>query len=120
MHGLYVSDELKDRIVALSCAGDVTILDSESLEVKSKCSSSSSGQTVRYAWLLPMTPRNLQTSALMVVLHSGTPNAHLRLLAIDETDSISQVKDEDIELPFEVISGRSALYWDLLTFDTRK
>jgi len=105
-----VSDELKDKIVALSCAGDVTILDSESLDTKSNWTTSSDGQTVQYAWLLPMSPRTLQTKAFMIVLYSGTSNTHLRILAIDETDSISQVKDEDIELPFEVISGRSAFY----------
>ena len=50
----------------------------------------------------------------MIVIYSGTANTHLRILAIDEADSISQFKDEDIELPVEVISRCSAFYCNLL------
>ena len=103
-------DELNGRIVALSCAGDVTILDAESLETKLNWPSSSNGPTVQFAWLLSMAPKKLQTRVFMIVVYSGTTNTHLRILAIDEADSISQFKDEDIELPVEVIFRCSALY----------
>ena len=83
------------------------ILEAENLEIKSNWLASPNGSTVQYAWLLSMTPKNIHTKAFMIVIYSGTSNAHLRILAIDETYSISLVKDENIELPVEVISRLS-------------
>ena len=90
--------------MALSCALDVTILDAESLEIKSDWPSSSNGITVQYAWFTSIAHTNLQRP-FAVVLYSGALSVtHLRILAFDEAESISQVKDESIELSFEVNS----------------
>jgi hypothetical protein len=112
---------MKGSVVALSCAGDITILESETLETKSNWPSPSNGSSVQYAWLLSMAHSNLQARTFMIVLYSGPPNTtHLRVQTIDETDSISQIKDEDIELPVEVILRRSHCYRNLLILDNRK
>lgn len=95
---------MKGRIVAISCASDITILEAESLEIKANWRSSSNEITVQYAWLLLVPHANLQRP-IAVVLYSGASNMiHLRILAFDEAESISQFKDESTELSVEVIS----------------
>lgn len=90
--------------MALSTTGDVTIIDADSLEVKTTFSSSPS--TVSHASMFPASTSPLssgQNTAILVMVASGSSKTtHLRILAIDETDSISLKQESEISVDSEV------------------
>jgi gephyrin len=107
VQGLYSCEELPGRIAALSTTGDVEVIDIESLETKSSMPSSNSS-TNTHAWLFSASTASLSranSGATLVALSSGTSKTiHLRILAIDEADSISEEHEWEIPIDAEVLA----------------
>ena len=105
---MHACHELPGRIVALSNTGDVTILNREDLETISNHTQKSPDTGVLASWLFPRSVLNLgdsQKGGILVLIVSGvTDTTHLRILAIDEADSISQLREQTIGLSSEVFS----------------
>ena len=107
VQGLYSCEELPGRIAALSTTGDVEVIDIESLEAKSSMPSSKSS-TNTHAWLFAASTASLSranSGATLVTLSSRTSKTiHLRILAIDEADSISEEHEWEIPIGAEVLA----------------
>ena len=106
VHSLHACQELPGRIVALSNTGDVTILNHEDLETISNHTQKSPDLGVLSSWLFPRSMLNVgdsQKGAILILVVSGaTDTTHLRILAINEADSISQLREQNIGLSSEV------------------
>ena len=107
VQGLYSCEELPGRIAALSTTGDVEVIDIESLEARSSMPSSKSS-TNMHAWLFSARTASLsraKSGGTLVTLSSGiSKTIHLRILAIDEADSISEEHEWEIPIDAEVLA----------------
>jgi len=104
VHSLHTCQELPG-IVALSNTGDVTILNPGDLETISNYTPNTADMRVLYSWLFPRSEilGDSQKVAIMILIVSGvTDTTHLRILAIDEANSVSQLQEQNIELSSEV------------------
>jgi len=97
---LYSCAELSKRIIALSTNGEVSIVDADSLDVKG----SRDAQTgnVIFAKFLPTKTTMFSSKsngAVLALVESGSSKStYLRILAIDEADSILE---QETEIPVE-------------------
>ena len=106
VQGLYSCEELPGRIAALSTTGDIEVIDTESLEARSSMPSSKSS-TNTHAWLFSARTASLSranSGATLVTLSSASKTIHLRILAIDEADSISEEHEWEIPMDAEVLA----------------
>ncbi|KAH9482205.1 hypothetical protein JR316_0004300 [Psilocybe cubensis] len=108
--GIYASTELPERLIALSTNGEVAVVDAESLEVKSSIQQSTLSNVI-HATVLPASTspfgRGLNGSILVVASAGSSKNTHLRILAIDEADSISQEQEHELSIDSESIVNLS-------------
>ena len=107
VQGLYSCEELPGRIAALSTTGDIEVIDTESLEARSSMPSSKSS-TNTHAWLFSARTASLSranSGATLVTLSSASKTIHLRILAIDEADSISEEHEWEIPIDAEVLAA---------------
>ncbi|KDR84273.1 hypothetical protein GALMADRAFT_133615 [Galerina marginata CBS 339.88] len=107
-YGLYFCDELPERIIAVTTTGDVSVVDAGSLEVKT--TSSQKKSHVIHASMFPASTSFLAQpkGAIIVTASSGSSKTtHLRILAIDEADSISQIQECEIPVDSEQIASVS-------------
>ncbi|KAF8883188.1 hypothetical protein CPB84DRAFT_193080 [Gymnopilus junonius] len=108
-YGLYSCTDLPERIVALSITGNIAVVDADSLEVKTTFSSSASA-VIHASFFSACTSSfsSLQQGGVLVVVSSGpSKSTHLRILAIDEADSISLKQENQISVDSEKISSVS-------------
>ncbi|KAF4619578.1 hypothetical protein D9613_004793 [Agrocybe pediades] len=99
-YGLYSCAELPDRIVLLSTNGELALVQADSLEVKS--SRGAQKGNVLFAKFVAAEATSLSSKsngAVMVLVESGSAKkTQLRVLTIDEADSISE---QESEIPIE-------------------
>ena len=107
VQGLYSCEELPRRIAALSTSGDVEVIDVDSLEIKSSLLSSKSSSNTQ-TWLFSAGTASFskaKSGVILVTFPSRTSKTiHLRILAIDEADSISEEHEWEIPIDAEVLS----------------
>lgn len=104
VHALYSCYELPERVMALSNIGSFSILDGESLEIRT-CYVASQELKVLYAWVFPrISPASDLQHGVSVVIISSKPSSsiHICTLIIDQANSISQTQEADIDLASEV------------------
>jgi len=92
--------------VILSTAGEVSLIDADSLEVKSTSKTTSNASSVIQAFLLSSSQCsfvNAKNGAVLIVISSGPPKTtHLRICIIDEEDSILDGRGYTIPVEAEV------------------
>ncbi|KAF9478651.1 hypothetical protein BDN70DRAFT_879661 [Pholiota conissans] len=109
VYGLYTSPELSRRLVAVLTNGGVAVIDADSLDVKSTTphkhsnvihASSFPASTARFA--------NSTAGAVLVLCQAGTSKTMvLRILAIDEADSISELQEHEVAVDHQKIASVS-------------
>ncbi|KAF8165883.1 hypothetical protein B0H34DRAFT_254615 [Crassisporium funariophilum] len=114
-HAIYSCDELADRIILLSTTGEVSVIDAQSLDIKSihqlSTPSSSRLASVMHAFILPSSSCSFVSAergaVLAVVSSESSKKTYLKILAIDEADSISEYQTYDIPIERERIASAS-------------
>ncbi|PPQ94798.1 hypothetical protein CVT25_007435 [Psilocybe cyanescens] len=102
-YGLYSCGELPERVVALSTTGEIAVVDADSLEVKSSLQQSVSSGVIHASVFTASTSylgRGTAGAIVVMATSGSSKKTHLRILAIDEADSIIS-QEQDCELPLD-------------------
>ncbi|KAF9528037.1 hypothetical protein CPB83DRAFT_907189 [Crepidotus variabilis] len=100
IRALHAVDDLRNRILAVSSAGTISILDTDILETKAIFVPKSADAELVDVWVFPRENAKFgdnQRGALVVLLLSEVSSfIKLRILVIDEVNSISQLQEHDL------------------------
>lgn len=104
IYGLYLPPELSRRVVAVLANGGVAVIDADSLDVKS--STPSKHSNVIHVSSFPASTTKISSSShgeILVLCQAGTSKTtFLRILSIDETDSISEQQEHEVPVDHQV------------------
>ncbi|KAF5322833.1 hypothetical protein D9619_000235 [Psilocybe cf. subviscida] len=109
IHGLYSCKALPQRIVAVSSVAEVSLVDAESLEVKAALPGNASSVFGAYIFSAHFAAFSSgDEGAVLVLCQAGkSKTTHLRILAIDEADSILQRHEWELPVDSKTIASIS-------------